>query len=131
MKLFPAVLLSLTLAAPAVAADAPVKLYKFYGAKDELVIGLTAAELNEMANESDPKGPNDIPRKPGVGDVELDMIGDRLVGIGHLKAWQYGPRRGSDGAAEWAPLRRVLLIGAHIYRVETQQTGDRIVAPPN
>lgn len=130
MRLFPVLALALALAAPAFAAESPVKLYKAIGSKEDVVIGLSAAEIREMSNDSEPKGPNDIGRRPVGEELDLEMIGDRLVGVGHLKAWQYGPRRGSDGSPEWAPLRRIVLFGAHVHRLEVQMITDRIVAPP-
>ena len=129
MRLLPIAALAVALAAPAFAADPPVRLYKALGTKEDVVIGLTAADFKEMESDADPKGPMDQPRRPSASDADLDMIGDRLVGSGHLKAWLYGPRRGADGTAEWSPLRRVVLFGAHVIRLEPHAAGEKVVAP--
>jgi len=119
----------LLIAGNALAADPAVRLYKAFGTKEDLVFGLTPADFAEMSGDAQPRQPGDVPPRPAAAtDADLDLIGDRLVGAGHLKVWLYAPRRGQDGP-ELAPVRRILLLGAQIHHIEPYATADRVVPP--
>lgn len=84
----------------AAAADAKTSLFKIITVKDEIVIGLSKADVEKLQG-------NDV-----------TAIGRALSKNGELTAWQFAVRKNKDGALEQAPLQRVSLIGHDSLRVE-------------
>ncbi|MBR2119042.1 MAG: hypothetical protein V4458_16750 [Pseudomonadota bacterium] len=66
-----------------------VTLFKVVSPQNEIVIGLTKAELAQMQG-----------RTP-------DAVEKALRGAGALQVWQYGVRRGVSGVPEQAPVRKI------------------------
>ena len=98
-------------AASAMAEDA-VKLFKLITPKDEVVIGLTAAELRAF----------------GSG-AELDNLAKHLAAEGQMTVWQYAVRKDQSGNLQQAPLRRVAIFKTDTLRIESFTTPLAIVAP--
>ena len=74
-----AALLIAALSTPALAQDA-VKLFKIITQKDEVVIGLTSAELSALGS-----GP------------ELDQLAKHLATDGQMTVWQYAVHKDQSG----------------------------------
>ncbi len=98
----------LTIAAAAVAlslsarADmAPAKLFKIVTAKDDVVIGVTEAELHSF----------------GSGG-EIDNLAHHLADAGQITVWQFAVKKTSDGDLVQAPLRRVAIFKTDTLRIE-------------
>lgn len=83
----------------AFAAD-KVSLFKVITTKDEIVIGLSDAELAQMDGR------------------DAGGVAKALVGKGTLSVWQYAVRHGQSGDLEQAPLRKVALISNDSLRIE-------------
>jgi hypothetical protein len=76
---------------PALAAD-KVSLFKVITAKDEIVIGISEADLAQMEGQN----------AGGVAKM--------LVAKGSMSAWQYAVRKSAGGDLEQAPLHKIGLI---------------------
>jgi hypothetical protein len=96
---------------PAFADDA-VKLFKIVTAKDDVTIGLTAAELHALGS-----GP------------DIDNLAKHLAADGQITVWQYAVRHGQNGTLEQGPLRRVAIFKTDTLRIEPYSTPYAIVAP--
>ena len=83
-----------------VAQDAGTVLFKVITVKDEVVIGLSAAELDQL------------------GGRDAGVIARSLVAKGTLPVWQYAVKKSSGGDLKQAPLRKVGLIAHESLRVE-------------
>ncbi len=90
-------------------AQEPVSLFKIITVKDEIVVGLTPSEINELNG-------NDV-----------SAIGKALAADGQLSLWQFAVRKGADGSLEEAPLRRVSILGHDSLRIEPYATPLRVV----
>jgi len=84
-------------------------LFKIITVKDEIVIGLSAAELDALGG-----------RDPGV-------IANSLATKGTLSLWQYAVRKASNGDLEQAPLRKVAVFAHESLRVEAFSTPLKVV----
>ena len=93
---------------PAFAAD-KVTLFKVITAKDEIVIGLTDAELAQVEGNN------------------AGGIARMLVAKGSMSAWQYAVRKAATGELEQAPLRQVGLIASELLRVEPYVSPLKVV----
>jgi hypothetical protein len=93
---------------PAFAAD-QVSLFKIVTAKDEIVIGMTDAELAKL--EGNPAG----------------AIARMLVARGSMSVWQYAVRKAPTGDLEQAPLRQIGLIASESLRVEPYASPLKVV----
>ncbi len=115
MRAFGAALIAvLVTAGTALAQAAPVQLFKVVTVKDEITIGVTAAEAAKL----------------GAGPL-LDALATVLNRQGQLSAWQYAVRKGSDGSLEQAPLRRVALFKTDSLRLEPVTLGANVkLVPP-
>ena len=100
-------------AAPAWAQTAAPHLFRIVGAKDEAVIGLTAAELTAL----------------GAGP-EVERIARKLVADGQITAWQYVVGRGPDGATRYATTRRIAVLKNDAIRVEPYTAALPVSPPP-
>ena len=96
---------------PAMAKD-EMKLFKIVGAKDEVVIGLTAAEA----------------AKPGAGP-DLDNLARHLAANGQMTVWQYAVRKDPKGELQQAPLRRIAIFRQDTARIEPYATPLPVIAP--
>ena len=104
-----AVLLT-TAAQPAFSEDKGMtKLFKIITVKDEIVIGLDAAELSQ------------------VGGDDAGAVARALASKGQMTAWQYAVKHGQNGDLQQAPLRQVGLLANSSLRVEPYTTTYAIV----
>jgi hypothetical protein len=90
---------SLLIVTPAF-AQSPTSLFKVISVKDEIVIGLSAAELTEL------------------GGSDAGAVAKALASKGTLNVWQYAVRKAANGDLEQAPRMKVGLIGHDSLRVE-------------
>jgi hypothetical protein len=89
-------------------ADAGTSLFKVVTVKDEIVIGLSGAELDQVGRDA--------------GDIART-----LVAQGTLAAWQYAVHKGANGDLEQAPLRKIGLIAHDSLRVEPYATPLKVL----
>ena len=94
----------------AVAADAKTSLFKIITVKDEIVVGLSKADVEILKSEN------------------VTAIGRALRNDGELTVWQFAVRKNKDGELEQAPLQRVSVIGHDALRVEPYTSPLRVVA---
>jgi hypothetical protein len=100
-------------AAKASAADA-VTLFKVVSARDEIFVGVPAAELAAM----------------GQG-APAEAIARKVAADGQLSLWQYSVQRGANGSLVMAPVARVGIFAAGIMRIEPFTPAHPVVAPTN
>jgi hypothetical protein len=86
-------------------AQEGVKLFRVITQKDEIVIGVTTADLAAL---------------PGGG--ELEKIATKLRAAGQLEVWRYAVRKAANGDLELAPSSRVMLFPAETLRLEPYAT---------
>jgi hypothetical protein len=91
----------------------PVKLFKMITAKDEVVIGLTDAELRSFGLRAD-----------------IDNLAERLVSAGQIAAWQYAVKKAADGSLVQAPLRRIAVFKSDTLRIEPYNPAPLKALPP-
>lgn len=115
MQAFGAALIAgLLTAGAAFAQSAPVQLFKVVTVKDEVTIGVTAAEAAKLG-----------------GGPLLEALATVLNRQGQLSAWHYAVRKGSDGSLEQAPLRRVVIFKTDSLRLEPVTLGQNVkLVPP-
>jgi len=77
-----------------------IVLFKVITVRDEIVIGLSAAELDQL------------------GGRDAGVIARSLVAKGTLPVWQYAVRKASNGDLEQAPLRKIGIVAHESLRVE-------------
>jgi|SRR5580704_743233 hypothetical protein len=106
------VLVTVLVAAASVAwaQDKTTALFKIVTVKDEIVIGLNAAEL------------------AGLGGQDAGAVAKALAAKGELTVWQYAVRHAPSGELEQAPLRKIGLLANTSLRVEPYSTPLKIVA---
>jgi hypothetical protein len=85
-------------------AEDAVSLFNIVTVKDEVLVGLTAAELDQF------------------GGRDAGAIARTLVAKGTLTLWQYAVRKGANGNLEQAPLRKIALMAHSSLRVEPFST---------
>ena len=93
---------------PALAAD-KVSLFKVITSKDEVVIGLTDADLAQVEGQN----------AGGVAKM--------LVAKGSISVWQYAVHKSASGDLEEAPLHRIGLIASDALRVEPYPTPLKVL----
>jgi hypothetical protein len=91
------------------AQENKMNLFKVITVKDEIVIGLSDAELK------------------GLGGTGAGAVAQALAQKGVVTAWQYGVRRGSNGELQQAPTAKVGLISNTSLRVEPYTTTYTII----
>ena len=106
-----AILILAGFAAPARAAEPAVTLFKVVTVKDEIVIGLTPAELAR------------------IGASDAGAVARTIAANGEMTAWQYAVRKGNAGELQQAPLRRIGILANGSLRVEPYATPLTVVAP--
>ena len=93
---------------PALAAD-KVSLFKVITARDEIVIGISEADLAQMEGQN----------AGGVAKM--------LIAKGSMSAWQYSVRKSAGGDLEQAPLHKIGLIATDSLRVEPYATPLKVL----
>lgn len=86
-----------------------MQLFKVTTIKDEIVIGLTADELN------------------AVGGSDAGAIAHALAQKGNLTVWQYSVQRGANGELVQKPMAKIGLLANASLRVEPYATTYPIV----
>ncbi len=85
-----------------------VTLFKVVTPQNEIVIGLTKAELAHMQGKT------------------AEAVTKVLNDTGELQAWQYETRAGVSGALEEAPIRKVAVTAGAATRIEPYATKNPI-----
>jgi hypothetical protein len=98
-----------TAASAAWAQDKATSLFKIITVKDEIVIGLNAAELE------------------AIGGQDAGAVAKALAAKGELTAWQYAVRHAPNGELEQAPLRKIGLLASNSLRVEPYASPLKVV----
>ncbi|MCP1841716.1 hypothetical protein ACVIHI_005362 [Bradyrhizobium sp. USDA 4524] len=93
---------------PALAAD-KISLFKVITSKDEIVIGLTDADLAEVEGQN------------------AGGIAKMLVAKGTMSVWQYAVHKSPSGDLEQAPVHKVGLIANDSLRVEPYPTPLKVL----
>jgi len=91
------------------AQDKTTSLFKVITVKDEIVIGLNAAELG------------------AIGGQDAGAVAKALATKGELTVWQYAVRHAPSGELEQAPLRKIGLLANSSLRVEPYASPLKIV----
>lgn len=82
-----------------------VTLFKVVTPQNEIVIGITKAELAHMQGKG------------------VDAVTKALADSGGLQAWQYETKAGIGGVLEEAPVRKVAVEAGPSTRIEPYMTG--------
>lgn len=80
-----------------------VKLFKIVSAKDEVVVGIDAAQLGQPGSSTTP---------------EVQRFAALLADKSPLTLWQYASHKEADGTLVQAPLRQVAVFRNDLLRVE-------------
>jgi hypothetical protein len=91
-------------------AVSKVTLFKIVTPQNQIVIGLTKAELAQM----DGRTPADVEKA--------------LRTSGMLEVWQYGVRRGISGVPEQAPVRKIAVSAGPDTHIESYTTPLKVVS---
>jgi hypothetical protein len=90
-------------------AETATSLFKIVTVRDEVVVGLSGAELDQF------------------GGRDAGAIARTLLAKGTLTLWQYATRKASNGDLEQAPLRKIALIAHDSLRVEPYPTPLKVL----
>jgi hypothetical protein len=85
--------------------SAPMKLFKIITVKDEIVVGLSDAELRSFGPKAD-----------------LDNLAHQIAFAGQLTLWQYAVKKGEDGGLRQAPAKKVAVFKTDTLRIEPYAT---------
>jgi hypothetical protein len=96
-------------AQPAAKEPAGASLFKVVTVKDDVTIGLNAAELGEM------------------GGADAGAVARALTAKGTLTVWQYAVRKAANGDLEQAPSKKIGLIAHDSVRVEPYATPLKVL----
>src|SRR6478609_3029777 len=96
----------------ACAEEARVNLFKIVTVKDEIIIGLSAEELQAL------------------GGNDASAVAHALAQKGDLTVWQYNVHRGPNGELQQAPTARIGLLANASLRVEPYTTPYQIMPHP-
>lgn len=92
-------------------AAAPVLLFKVVSPRDEVVVGIEAAQL-------------------GAGTAPpVQRLAAMLAEKGQLTLWQYASQHGEGGALVQAPLRQIVVFRNELLRIEPYSTPLPIKPP--
>ena len=105
------VVLVLTGSTSAFAGESDMHLFKIISPKDDVVIGLSEAELF------------------AAGGLNADTVGKMLVADGALAAWQYVVSRDAEGQLVQAPSSRISIIANDTLRIEPYLAEWPVVLP--
>jgi hypothetical protein len=92
-------------------APAPIQLFKLISPKDEIIVGVEAAQLGAGSG-------------PGV-----QRLAELLAAKGQLTLWQYASQKDAGGALIQAPLRQVAVFKSELLRIEPYTTPLAVKAP--
>jgi len=87
-----------------------VTLFKVVTPQNQIVIGLTKAELAQMEGKTP------------------DAVEKALRSSGSLDVWQYGVRRGISGVPEQAPVRKIAISANADTHIESYTTPLKVVS---
>lgn len=104
---------ALALAPPAAAQAPAVLLFRVVSARDEIIIGLTPAELAALG--------------PGP---DAERIGRRPAAEGQIGAWRYAVGRAPGGSTRDAPSGRISILRHETYRIEPCRAALPVAPPP-
>ena len=102
-------ILAMAFAQGAWAQESKMKLFKVITVKDDIVIGLSDAELKAL------------------GGADAGAVAHAIAQKGDLTAWQYNVRRGANGEPVQAPSAKVGILATASLRVEPYATTYVIV----
>ncbi len=94
------------------AQEVKMNLFKIVTVKDEIVIGLSADELQAL------------------GGSDASAVAHALAQKGDLTVWQYNVHRGPNGEMRQAPTAKIGLLANSSLRVEPYTTPYAIVPHP-
>jgi hypothetical protein len=94
------------------AQETKMNLFKIVTVKDEIIIGLSAEELQSL------------------GGNDASAIAHALAQKGDLTVWQYNVHRGQNGELQQAPSARIGLLANASLRVEPYTTPYQIMPHP-
>lgn len=94
------------------AQEAKMKLFKIVTVKDEIVVGLSAEELQAL------------------GGNDASAVAHALAQKGDLTVWQYNVHRGPNGELQQAPTAKIGLLANASLRVEPYTTSYKIIPHP-
>lgn len=104
---------ALALALPAAAQQAGVMLFRIVSQHDEVIIGVTPAELAAMGS-----GP------------EAERIARKLAADGQVGAWRYVVGRAADGSTRYGATGRIAILRQDTYRIEPYTAAIPVAPPP-
>ena len=106
----------LFLAVPARAEGGAVPLlFRVVGPRDDVMIGLTPAELEAAG--------------PAAAASPVDYLARKLVADGQLSAWRYAVGRAPDGTTRLAAIGRVAILRNDALRLEPYRPALPVAAP--
>jgi len=106
-------ILAALIAGPALAQTAPLQLFKVVGPRDDVTIGVTAAELDAMGSG------------PGV-----ERLARKLVADGQVTAWRYTVGRAPDGSTRYGAAGKVAILRNETLRIEPYAAALPVAPPP-
>jgi len=92
-------------------AAAPILLFKVVSPRDDVVVGIEAAQLGAGATPP------------------VQRLAAMLAEKGQLTLWQYASQHGEGGALVQAPLRQIVVFRNELLRIEPYSTPLAIKAP--
>ena len=93
---------------PALAAD-KVSLFKVVTTRDEIVIGISEADLAQIEGQN------------------AGGVAKALVAKGSMSVWQYAVRKSAGGELEQSPVHKIGLIASDSLRVEPYATPLKVL----
>ena len=90
-----------------------VQLFQVTGVRDDIIIGLTPAELAALGS-----GP------------EAERIAKRLVEAGQIGAWRYNVGRAPDGSTRLNPTGRIAILRNEALRIQAYRAALPVAPPP-
>ncbi|MEK9282872.1 MULTISPECIES: hypothetical protein [unclassified Bradyrhizobium] len=94
------------------AQETKMNLFKIVTMKDEIIVGLSAEELQTL------------------GGNDASAVAHALAQKGDLTVWQYNVRRGQNGELQQAPTAKIGLLANASLRVEPYATPYQIAPHP-
>lgn len=91
-------------------AVSKVTLFKVVSPQNEIIIGLSKAELAQLDGRT------------------ADAVTKALNTAGTLQVWQYAARRGAHGELEEAPVRKIAVTADPATHIEPYTTQRKVVA---
>ena len=92
-------------------ASAPVLLFKVVSPRDDVVVGIEAAQLGAGATPA------------------VQRLAAMLAEKGQLTLWQYASQKEASGALVQAPLRQIVVFKNELLRIEPYSTPLAIKPP--